>query len=686
MENNSYHVPFYVVTGGVATSGHSADLTAGKVGIFDRATFSVATGIGNGKEFFFAQGATGGLDWYGQSVKNSHKSPFFFGHDVEDMYLSRPQTIANEEWVIGFNGSPSSKSFSFVKGEALRIKFYFHGQPVYRFFNGPKEFVISYTPKEDCTAPCAGGDCPDPITDCLTHTQALVDSINKHPELRKFGVTAKLVTADYQAASNTATKYCITLCDNGDALALQAVQATVPAGYTAVRTVRNGAQSTYQVCTLNSATKGDNPPADFTQKGSVLLAVCDDCPSGSWLLGAKDVYLVTRPIVGGEDFTTAANRDTYANTIWAAYASAASITTTTSTTSTTTATGTLPNDDAVFVAWGNGEAVVKLKFAQGTTVDALGADKVAFEYTQPAECIFDDPDPIAWEECGEGISSSRSLIIKNINRLDCDGGYRVDDIKAALAGVAGIDINSVTRVPGTDCMDDYTVDQNSMDCLDEGCLTSNVTFTYDTLPAFENQSWEVVPEVVSPDSTRKCGIRVTAGYIDPKFGDCSFNPMDYYETEPIKMEVSILGESDDVCDVANWPTVAQSRIGRIARQSGEYVVRELIMKTDAYLKHIDQFSLEPRMREAFDMNLLGMVDKKAYYNLYYVRFKASYGVNGFRKKGIQETFTAVFAFKEGDHAAVDFENNILSVITAKSGVSLHINEANVGGSSGMQGI
>ena len=43
MENISYHVPFYVVNGGIATSGHSADLTAGKVGIFERATFSVAT-------------------------------------------------------------------------------------------------------------------------------------------------------------------------------------------------------------------------------------------------------------------------------------------------------------------------------------------------------------------------------------------------------------------------------------------------------------------------------------------------------------------------------------------------------------------------------------------------------------------------------------------------------------------
>ncbi len=750
MENNSYHVPFYVVTGGVATSGHSADLTAGKIGIFDRATFSVATGIGNGKEFFFAQGATGGLDWYGQPVKNSHKSPFFFGHDVEDMYLSRPQRVVNEEWVIGFNGGPSSKSLSYEKGKSIRIKFYFHGQPVYRFFNGPKEYVVSYTPKIDCETPCDGSDCPEGITDCLTHTQALIDNINTHTELRKFGVTAKLVTADYSATATNMTKWCLSLCDNGDAMALQAVQSEAPVGVTVVRTSRAGSTSTYQFCQLDTA----DDPDDFTQSGSVLLAVCETCPAGSTLTVGGDVYYVTRAITPTTDLSTSGARQTYADSIGTAYETGEAATIATTDVNTTThvitetahgfvtgqkvtysdasstaitgltdatnyyvikltantfkvatsranalagtaiaISGTGNNSQtftpvitAAFVSQNGATATVKLTIEPGAELTPLLADEVNFSHTVGDSCVFADVTPVAWSNCGAGISSKRTLRLSNINRLDCAGGDRLADITAALDGVVGIDISSLAKVAGTNCKDDYTVDQASQDCLDEGCLTSNVTFTYDTVPAFENSSWVVVPDSVSPDSTRKCGIRVTAGYIDPKFGDCSFNPMDYYETEPIKMEVSLLGEDDDVCDVANWPTVSQSRIGQISRQSGEYVVRELIMKTDAYLKHIDQFSLEPRMREAFDMNLLSSVDKNAYYNLYYVRFKASYGVNGFRKKSVQESFTAVFAFKEGDATASTFESQVLDVITAKSGVTLHINEANVGGSSGMQGI
>jgi hypothetical protein len=680
MENYSYHVPFYVVNGGVAAAGHSADLKPGQVGLFDRNTFSVATGIGNGKEFFFAQGAQGGLDWYGAPVRVSHKSAFFYGKDVEDIYLSKPQRIVNEEWVIGYNGSPSSNSLSFATGVPLRIKFYFHGQPIYRFFNGPKEYVVSYTPKEDCVTPCEAGDCPEGITDCEVHTQAVIDLINNHTELRKFGVSAKYVHADYTPGALNMQKWCITICDNGDAQALNAVQAQAPAEVVVTRTARVGSLSTYQFCTLAS----EDSPADFVQTGSVLQAVCEDCPADSFLIGAKDVYIVKRPIVGGENFTTAASRDAYANTVWSAYATAAGITTTTSTTSTTTAAGSF-NADATFVGQDGSLAIVKLAFAAGTNITVQGADILEFSHTLQAVCVFDAPESIGWTICGTGIASSRQLILKNIARPDCDAdGDRLDDITAALAGVKGIQIGTLAVVEGDACMDDYTVTQSSIDCLDEGCLTSNVTFHYDTLGSFENSAWEVVPADPTPDPERQCGIRVTAGYIDPKFGDCSFNPMDYYETEPIKMEVSLLQEDGDRCDAANWPTVRQTRIGQISRQSGEYVVRELIMKTEAYLKHVAQWSLEPRFREAFDMQLLASVDKTAYYDLYYVRFKASYGAS-FRKNE-QEKFTAVFAFKEGDGRALNFESLVLDVLTAKSGVSMHINEANIGGSTGMQGI
>lgn len=666
MENFSYHLPFFVVNGGVAKSGHSSDLPAGQVGLFDRATFNVATNSGNGTEFFFAQGSIGGKDWFGGAVSETHKSAFFRGKDVENMYLSLPQKIQNEEWVIGYNGSPSSVGLKFEEGKAFKLQLYFHGEPTYRYYAGPKTYVVSYTPDPSCVAPCAEGNCPDPILDSLEHTQKVIDKINNHTELRKFGVRAKIVVDPFSAVSPNMDKYKLCVCDNGDSVALNAVKAQFP-GKDIKRISRNGSTSCYEFCQKDSL----SAPADFLQSGSVLQAVCDDCPSGSFLVPSKDVYIVKRPIIGGEDFTTAVTRDNYANAVWSAYATAATITTTTSTTSTTTAAGTA-NMDATFVGQDNGVAIVKIKFAAGSNISKLGADILEFSHNEAAQCVFSTPESISWETSGTGISSRRTLKLSGINRPDCDSnGDRVDDIKAILAGVKGIDLDSVQVITGQGCVDDYTVEQDSEDCLDEDCLTNNVSFTYDSLPAFENRAWVVVPETIIENTSRKTGIRITAGYYDPQFSDASFTPFDYYQTKPVKMEVSLLTESGSACDYATLPTVHQSKVGRIARQSGEYIVREVIMKTDAYLKHMQQFSVDTRMREAFDQNLLSMVDRRAFYNMYYITFKASYGAS-FRK-GEQEKFTAVFAFKEGDPSAKIFESQVIDTLISKSGVKMHVN-------------
>lgn len=738
MENFSYHVPVYVVTGGVKLSGHSSELNSGGVGLYDRSTFSVATASGSGKEFFFAQGSLGGKDWYGQTPTETHKSPFFMGKDVENMYLSLPQTIQNEEWVIGFNGAASSKSLTFETGKATRIKLYFHGQPIYRFFGGPKEYVVSYTPGEDCTEPCAGSDCPEGITDCLTHTQALVNQINTHTELVKFGVRAQLVNTPYTAATTNMTKWELSVCDNGTTQDLWAVQAQAPAGVKVTRLSRSGSTSVYGFCASDDA----DDPDDFQQSASVSAAICSVCPGTSTLTGGSDVYYVTRAITPSTDLSTGGAQQTYADTIGTAYeaASIATIATTDVNTGTSTITETAhkfvtgqkvtysngggasitglttatdyfviktgantfkvattyanavagtaitlsgtgnnaqtfsPVFTAAFVGQTGATAQVKLTVPAGADVTTLLADSVDFAFTTGETCVFATPDAIAWEEAGTGLSSERTMKISALQRPDCDSdGDRLADLTAILSGVQGIQIDTLTLIAGTACADDYTVVQSSLDCLDEEfCLSNSVTFTYDDLPAFENKAWVEVPAAVSEDDTRKCGIRISAGYIDPKFGNCSFSPMDYYETMPIKMEVSLLQEDGDRCDAANWPSVQQTKIGRISRQSGEWVVREVIMKTNAYLQHMQQFSEDTRMREAFDMNLLGMVDRNAFYKLYYVTFKASYG-NSFRKNE-QETFTAIFAFKESDPATATFEANVLDVLTAKSGVTMHINE------------
>lgn len=738
MENFSYHVPVYVVNAGVATSGHSADLQGGQVGLFDRATWSVATSAGNGKEFFFAQGAFGGFDWYGaRTTEISHKSPMFFGKDIDNMYLSLPVRRSNEEWIVGYNGAQSSKSIKYTSGpdaEPVKIKFLFTGGPTYRFFGGPKEYVVSYSVPLDCTEDCSGG-CTGDELDPLKYVQAHIDAINNHTELNKFGVLATLVSDTYEATTTNMTKYQLSVCDNGDGVALNAVRAQAPTDATVTRVARNGSTSIYEVCISDD----DSAPTAFAQSASVLQAICGECPAGSTLTAPTTTYFVTRPITPSTDLSDGTAQQTFATSIATAYKvpDTATIATTdvsgnvitetahnfttgqpitysngggASITGLTTATvyyaivlsantfsvattyanavaGTVvplsgtgnnaqtftPVMTATFVSQNGGVAVVKLNTTGEATPTALLSDGITLAYETGATCVFATPTPIAWVETGTGIRSRRTLQINQLKREECTGANRLTDLAAILSGVKGVDVDTLAVVAGDDCFDDYTVEQDSIDCLsEEECLTNNVTFNYVDLPSIDGQTWFVVPEVVSPNTDRKVGIRITANYNDPKFGDCSFDPIDYYETEPLKMEVSIFREWNSVCDVSLFPSVVRTKYGAIERQSGEYVIREVIMKTDAYQKHIQQFSTSPRMREAFDMNLLGMVDRKAFYNIYYVTYRASYGK--LWRKNEQEKFTTLFCFKEDDSRQDTFKTQVLDVLTAKSGVVLHVNE------------
>ena len=649
MENFSYHVPFYVVTNGVASQGYTSDLIGGQVGLFDRQTWQVATGSGNGKELFFSQGATGGKGFYGEAVTESHKSPFFLTKDVINIYKSLPAKLQNEEWIVGYDGSASSKSLEFVKGKKTAIDLYFHGEPTYRLFNGPKEFSISYTPPVDCTTDCAS-DCDGVRQDPKPHAIQMVNYINNFIELQKLGVRAKLVEDTFAAATATKQKYNLVIFDTTDTVALTKVQAQYP-GAKITRIKTEGAQSTYEII----VPFGASAPAAYVYDGlAVSLSVCGVCPAGFTTVTGKDVYFVNRPLAGTEDFSTLTTQQTYATSIATAYSAVS----------------------GTFLGQNGSVATVKLVFAAGAVVTALLADGITFEYSVGATCVSPAGSTVTWVIGVTGVSGTRTLSIK-LKRPDCNAsGDRIADIQAALTGVQGVvgtsGVATVTKIAGVGCFDDYTVTQISDDFLTEDCLTSEVSFIFSTiLPAIDGLSWGELPVVITANAARKVGIRISAGYFDPKFGNCSFDPYDYYETMPLKMEVTGLIETGDNCAFSAGPSSTQTKIARFSRQSGEYVVREVIMKSEAYLKHVDQWDSNPRMREAFDMQVQNMVDRNAFYTLWYVTYAASY--NPTARTNSKPKFTAVFAFKETDPKLAIFETNVINVVAQKSGITPHVN-------------
>lgn len=748
MDNYSYHLPFYIVTGGVATQGQSSDLASGQVGLFDVQTWGVVSPSNNGNEFFFAQGVIGGKDWYGNPYsQKSHKSAKFFGKDIYNIYKSFPKSVKNEKWVIGYNGSTSSKGLSFKKEEATRLHITLFDGPAYRYYNGPKDYTVSYTPDKACPDGCGTNcdpDCSSDCLDCVYHTKKLVDLVNNHSELPKFGVRAQAIFTPYTATTPNMQKYKLCVCDEGDVTDLQKVQAQYPTK-SIKRISRSGSTSCYEFCQKI----GDAAPAAFQLNSSVSLATCGTCEVGWTLVNGEDIYLVNRPLSGSEDLSSTIAQQTFANTIATAYtavdtfdATVAGVTVGTDTITVTghgLATGTkvvysngggtsitgLTSGSAYYVVstgantlklastyanavaavpvvvdltavgvgvahtlsvavtgtylGNNGStAIVKLTVPYGVAITGILADIVTLEYRKEASCVSPVGATVAWSATTTGISSVRTLRVNNVKRPDCNNASnRMADLTLAISGIPGVVIGTLTKIAGDSCVDDYTVTQESDDCLTEECLSNQISFSYADLPAFEGNKWEVVPVGdgnAAPGVGVKCGILLEAAFTDPKFGNCSFDPMDYYENKPIRMEVSLLSEGGNNCDYKALPTVSKRQEGQIARQSGEYVIREAIKAFEIHQKDNIQFDKSPRMREALGQNLLSMVDRNAKYVLYYVTFKASYGNITFRNGDAREEFTAVFAFKENDPAQFQFESQIAERLSAKSGKVLHIAE------------
>lgn len=809
--NYEFNYPIYVATGGVATSGHTADLVAGQIGVFDRQTWNVATNVGNGTEFFLAQGSSHQRDnltkfWTG--MKRSNKTYFFRGQDISGFEVSTPQKLQNEEWVIGYDGTSTANNFLFQCGKEYQLRITVKGEPAYRVFGKTLEHIVGIS-TDPCADPNCTTGCSDNI-DVVKNIKKLAQAINDHVELKQLGVKAQYILSTYTqtvgqatvvinlvgttvasivpvtlgsgygsaptvaitggggtgatatvtvvngqlgaftvtaagsgftssptvtltggsptvagtakayltaAAVNTTpgaivagsgytsaptvtfasnngsgtgaaatttivngavtavtissggsgytgtvtgtigapaglfTKYQITVCDTGDAVALGQIQGVVGGNNTigvatVTRISRVGALSTYEICSKTA-------PTAYTPTQSVPVEICaGTCPSGYTETVAKDVYIIKRPLLSTDNTATAGARLTYAQAIATAYS--------------------LSTADASFISVSTDDvAVVKVKQTAGTAAPTpIVSDSIVKEATEPAICTpTAAATPIAWVVIGTAYAGTRTLTI-TVDRPDCDAaGNRLADITAAITGnptyIAGSIAQNPSPITSAGCADVYQVTQLSTGCSTDSCLAYD-SLVFEPFPAFEGKQWtEVPPATVAYDATVKAGLRISAGYIDTKYGDCSFDPRDFYNTAPIQLELAWVVDFPYAPDFANFPKPRRSKIAKFSRQSGEWLAREVIA-ADVYNQYGFD-SNDPRMREALDIVTRGLVDRNAYYKIYYLKYKTNKENENFGQK--KEVFESLIAFKEDDPRAKTFEAS-LEGITSKFGVYL----------------
>ena len=129
----------------------------------------------------------------------------------------------------------------------------------------------------------------------------------------------------------------------------------------------------------------------------------------------------------------------------------------------------------------------------------------------------------------------------------------------------------------------------------------------------DGTTWTTVTTPVSTASGSHLRARLvlTGAYVDTTFGDCSFEPMDFYEKEPVQIYLSEVDFSGNACGTGNF-TVARTD-AKQGNGFGETVLRDFIL-SNRYAQ--EDFKTDPRMREILNDIALTGVSRTATYKQY----------------------------------------------------------------------
>ncbi len=109
-------------------------------------------------------------------------------------------------------------------------------------------------------------------------------------------------------------------------------------------------------------------------------------------------------------------------------------------------------------------------------------------------------------------------------------------------------------------------------------------------------------------------LELVSAYADTQFGDCSFDPKDHFERQPIQIEASVVDESGNPCAV-DCLSVSKAQSAQQGKGFGETVLRELIL--DKRYRQED-FKTDPRLREVLGDTILSDIGRTSKYSALYI--------------------------------------------------------------------
>lgn len=208
------------------------------------------------------------------------------------------------------------------------------------------------------------------------------------------------------------------------------------------------------------------------------------------------------------------------------------------------------------------------------------------------------------------------------------------------------------------------ISDNEVDLVCEG--VENGVFTFPQ--SYNGYSWEECPCCDAEVGDDCVGLRLiakTSDEITDQFSNCSFDPMDHVETEPIIIIVNFVNMFGESCTFDSM-AITEIQTPQIPQGLGEFAVRELILSA-SYGQ--DWFTGDVRIREALEYPYLQAIDRTKKYVIYTITHVIPTGIGPSGTIG-QDRFLYRIYVEEGVSAST-FETWMGNYLTsAGTGVSL----------------
>ena len=187
---------------------------------------------------------------------------------------------------------------------------------------------------------------------------------------------------------------------------------------------------------------------------------------------------------------------------------------------------------------------------------------------------------------------------------------------------------------------------------------------YNIVGGVQDQTAKPAAWATTANADKFCQLKLSAAYIDTKFGNCSFSPKDHFEIEPIRLYASV-SQAGEPCADDVFPVIEVTE-GQQGNGYGESILRELIL-SKSYGQ--EPFQRDVRLREVLDDNTLNEVNRESKYVAYYILHSIPRASNSNGMLDADQYLLKVIATTRN----ADFEDYLNTLLTsAGSAVQLEV--------------